>query len=341
VAETSETLPDRRVVVTALGVHADLCVGLHVLSACGAGAVIARDTGWSYDRVVLGVSVAMLVAGIVSPRVGHLISTHGGRPVLGIGALLLAAGLAAIRARAETFPSILPRGRSSASCMGAGLYDAAFSTLGNIYGSNARGAITSVTLFGGFASTVCWPLSACWCTLSAGARRASSMRRSRSPSRFPLHLLALPRGDARAASGRRSGQGRRFACSPANRPRSQSSPVVITIGAAILSTVGTHLLPLLAGARPRAGRRGRARHDRRAGAGRRARRRDARRPPLSPVWTMIASAVLVAISAVMLFSRLSDRGAARSSSTAPATASARSHAARCRSRCSARNVIRC
>jgi hypothetical protein len=44
--------------------------------------------------------------------------------------------------------------------MGAGLTDAAFSTRGNIYGDNARSAITSLTLFAGFASTICWPLSA-------------------------------------------------------------------------------------------------------------------------------------------------------------------------------------
>ncbi|MFD1702613.1 MFS transporter [Methylopila henanensis] len=44
--------------------------------------------------------------------------------------------------------------------MGAGLYDAAFSTLGRIFGASARRAITNLTLFGGFASTICWPLSA-------------------------------------------------------------------------------------------------------------------------------------------------------------------------------------
>ena len=44
--------------------------------------------------------------------------------------------------------------------MGAGLYDPAFGTLGRLYGENARSAITQITLFGGFASTVCWPLSA-------------------------------------------------------------------------------------------------------------------------------------------------------------------------------------
>ncbi len=44
--------------------------------------------------------------------------------------------------------------------MGTGLYDAVFAALGRLYGSEARGPITNLTLFGGFASTVCWPLSA-------------------------------------------------------------------------------------------------------------------------------------------------------------------------------------
>jgi hypothetical protein len=44
--------------------------------------------------------------------------------------------------------------------MGLGLYDAAFATLGRIYGEAARRPITGVTLFGGFASTVGWPLTA-------------------------------------------------------------------------------------------------------------------------------------------------------------------------------------
>src|SRR5581483_782829 len=43
--------------------------------------------------------------------------------------------------------------------MGLGLYDAAFGALGRIYGKDARGAITGITLIAGFASTVGWPLS--------------------------------------------------------------------------------------------------------------------------------------------------------------------------------------
>jgi len=44
--------------------------------------------------------------------------------------------------------------------MGTGLYDAAFAALGKLYGAEARVPITNLTLIGGFASTVCWPLSA-------------------------------------------------------------------------------------------------------------------------------------------------------------------------------------
>jgi hypothetical protein len=44
--------------------------------------------------------------------------------------------------------------------MGAGLYEAAFSTLAGIYGQEARRSITGITLIAGFASTVCWPISA-------------------------------------------------------------------------------------------------------------------------------------------------------------------------------------
>src|SRR5262245_24246284 len=44
--------------------------------------------------------------------------------------------------------------------MGTGLYDAVFAALGRMYGSGARGPITNLTLFGGFAGTICWPLSA-------------------------------------------------------------------------------------------------------------------------------------------------------------------------------------
>jgi MFS family permease len=43
--------------------------------------------------------------------------------------------------------------------MGLGLYDAAFAALAALYGQGARGPITGITLFAGFASTVSWPIT--------------------------------------------------------------------------------------------------------------------------------------------------------------------------------------
>jgi predicted MFS family arabinose efflux permease len=43
--------------------------------------------------------------------------------------------------------------------MALGLYDAGFAALAALYGHNARGPITGITLFAGFASTVSWPLT--------------------------------------------------------------------------------------------------------------------------------------------------------------------------------------
>jgi predicted MFS family arabinose efflux permease len=123
------------------------------------GAPIVADTGWSLGWVVGGTSIGLLVAGLISPRVGNIIDRKGGRPVLAASSVLFAAGLATI-GLAPLLPVYLLGWVVVGAAMGAGLYDAAFAALGQLYSRDARGPITNLTLFGGFASTVCWPLSA-------------------------------------------------------------------------------------------------------------------------------------------------------------------------------------
>jgi MFS family permease len=120
---------------------------------------MADDTGWHSTWIIGAVSLGLLVSGLVSPRVGHLIERHGGRPVLSASALLFALGLA-LQAWAPHFAVLILAWLIIGVGMGAGLYDPAFSTLTRLYGSEARSAITSLTLWGGFASTVGWPLTA-------------------------------------------------------------------------------------------------------------------------------------------------------------------------------------
>jgi hypothetical protein len=150
---------DRRVVITALGIAQILAWGTSFyFPAVFAGPIVA-ETGWSLGWVVGGTSVGLLVAGLISPQVGKVIDVHGGRPVLFASSLFYTAGLAGI-GLAPVLPVYLFAWVLLGIGMGTGLYDAVFAALGRLYRSEARTPITNLTLFGGFASTVCWPLSA-------------------------------------------------------------------------------------------------------------------------------------------------------------------------------------
>lgn len=147
----------RLVVVASLGVSQVFAWGsTYYLPAVLAGPILA-ETGWPLARVIAGLSLGLLVAAVVSPRVGKVIERRGGRPVLAASAVILAlglVGLALARDQAAYFAAWAVLGVG----MGAGLYDPAFSTLGRLYGLEARRAISLLTLFGGFSATICWPL---------------------------------------------------------------------------------------------------------------------------------------------------------------------------------------
>ena len=120
---------------------------------------IVRDTGWPLTWVVGGLSLGLLVAALISPRVGKAIEQRGGRGVLAFSAAALGVGQLGLSV-APSLPLHIAAWLVIGVGMGAGLYDAAFATLGRLFGHNARASITALTLFGGLASTICWPLSA-------------------------------------------------------------------------------------------------------------------------------------------------------------------------------------
>src|SRR5690606_11271821 len=87
--------------------------------------------------------------------------------------------------------------------MGLGLYDAAFATLGRIYGESARSAITGITLIAGFASTVGWPLTS-WGDAAVGWRyTCAAWAVAHLCLGLPLNLIILPR--QRASGGQTHG----------------------------------------------------------------------------------------------------------------------------------------
>jgi MFS family permease len=156
--ETASVPPGGRIAVPLLGIAQIVSWGSSFYLLAVLAEPIAADTGWPLAWVVGGVSVGLLCSGVAAPFVGRMIDGFGGRQTMAAGSLLMGAGLAAVGS-SNGLATYLLGWAVLGFGMGAGLYDAAFSTLGRIFGASARRAITNLTLFGGFASTVCWPLS--------------------------------------------------------------------------------------------------------------------------------------------------------------------------------------
>jgi MFS family permease len=120
---------------------------------------IGRDLGVSSNWIFAAFSGALVISALLGPRVGRQIDLVGGRSVLSMSNLLLAAGLTLL-GFTYSIPVLIVAWFLLGVGMGFGLYDAAFAALGRIYGEAARGSITGITLIAGFASTVGWPLTA-------------------------------------------------------------------------------------------------------------------------------------------------------------------------------------
>lgn len=240
--------PSFLLVIPVLGVTQILAWGSSYYLLAVLAQPIAGDTGWSLAWVVGGLSLGLLVAGIVSPRVGDSIQRLGGRMVLATSAVFLALGLIGL-ALSPNLPIYILSWLLLGVGMGAGLYDAAFATLGRLYGQRARTAIATLTLFGGFASTVCWPLSALFvsefgwrnaCLIYAGIHLAVLL---------PLYVFALPKEPRQELIAHRHEDAR---TANTERPVPAGSKLVfalialvITISSMISAMLSVHLLTIL------------------------------------------------------------------------------------------------
>ena len=241
----------RAVVISTLGITQILAWGSSYYLPAVLAKPIADDTGWPLAWVIGGLSLGLLVSGLASPHVGRAIDRRGGRPVLATGAVLLSLGLASL-GMAGSIASYLAAWLVIGLGMSAGLYDPAFSTLGRLYGRDARRAITTLTLWGGFASTVCWPLSAllvsqvgwrgaCW--LYAAVHLCIVL---------PLYLVVLPRESRQPPIDQHGPQGALAASGAAAEPDPRRRRLLfvlmamtITVSAVLSSAMSVHLLTIL------------------------------------------------------------------------------------------------
>jgi len=167
------------------------------LPAILAGAM-GESLGIPPSRIFAAFSLALLMMALTGPVAGRLIDRWGGRPLLMATNLWFALGLvllSQVQTQGQLFAVWLLLGLA----MGAGLYEAAFATSVRLYGKAARGSIVGITLFGGFASTLSWPLTT-WLLHSWGWREACLVWAAvQLLVLLPLHA-SLPRAPARASA---------------------------------------------------------------------------------------------------------------------------------------------
>ncbi len=131
---------------------------------------MGRELGLTTPTVFAAFSLALVVSALLGPHAGRAIDRFGGRPVLMASSLVFAAALAGLGASRGPW-SLFLAWMVMGVAMSCGLYEAAFSSLVRLWGTEARGAITGITLLGGFASTLSWPLSS-WLEAEIGWRGA-------------------------------------------------------------------------------------------------------------------------------------------------------------------------
>lgn len=116
------------------------------------------DFGWSREEIAPAFTLALVVAALASPLAGRLIDRGLSRLMFPGAALLGAAALAwlsTVETKAAFYAAWAVIGLACAAC----LYEPCFAFLTRRKGVEARGAITTVTLAAGFASTLCFPVA--------------------------------------------------------------------------------------------------------------------------------------------------------------------------------------
>lgn len=115
-----------------------------------------RDLGWSKTEISGAFTAALLVAAVLAPMAGRLIDHGAARLIHPGGALLGALMLVALSQVTELWQFYavwVGLGLAMSVC----LYEACFAIITVTVGSRARIAITTVTLFAGFAGTLSFP----------------------------------------------------------------------------------------------------------------------------------------------------------------------------------------
>jgi len=243
---TPPSRPIRRGVVVGLGVGQIVSWGSSYYMIGVLGGAMTLDLGWTAELVYGGFSAALVAMGLVSGHVGAAIGRWGGRPTMTAGSVVGAIACALL-ASADGVVSYYVAWIMLGIAMRAMLYDAAFAALVHAGGGGAGGPIAQLTLLGGLASTISWPIGHAL-ESAFGWRGAVLCYGGALLAAAPLWRV-LPRGDARAGGATLPATAP-LAAPPLDQGRRRRAAVLFaTVVAAtngLAAGMSSHMIPMLA-----------------------------------------------------------------------------------------------
>ena len=117
-----------------------------------------ESLGWSLTLLNGAATAGLLVTGLCAYPIGALIDRHGGRYIMAAGSMFAAVLLMLWSTIADPY-AFYAIWFALGACMAAILYEPVFAVLAQHFGTDARRAITALTLIAGFAGTVFIPLT--------------------------------------------------------------------------------------------------------------------------------------------------------------------------------------
>lgn len=185
-----------------------LILALGVTQVAGYGALyyafavlapgMTKSLGWAPEWTYGGFALGLLAGGFAAPFAGRLIDKFGTRRMMSIGSVLASLSLFAL-SKAEGLVSYYAAMIALEVVSTLVLYDAAFTALTQAHGANARRAISKLTLIGGFASTLFWPLTTALLAQADWRAIYQIYAIGYLLLALPLHALLLPRGPSMQA----------------------------------------------------------------------------------------------------------------------------------------------
>ncbi|HVY06402.1 MAG TPA: MFS transporter [Burkholderiales bacterium] len=203
----SPSLRDAWPVIVALGVTEIVSYGSAFYSFSLLMEPLQAMLAASKGTVVGAFSLALAVAGLSAIRIGATIDRIGGRTVMAAGSVAMGV-LLMLAARIETVAGLYAIYACIGVAMAATLYEPAFAVLTRHFRSNARRAITALTLIAGFSSTVFWPLTQALIAHFGWRESLVMLGAVNLLVCLPLHLCFVPRRGAHAGAIHASESGR-------------------------------------------------------------------------------------------------------------------------------------